>query len=399
VANGTRKPLYNNGDWGILEVDTQLDCAPEMLRATRRAEEARELARLPDGWVCGRRCDVGGPMEEPVIVDFVLMHPQLGIALIDLREPIHDAEAFLRQRLEETGFGAIFTGHLPVVHGTLRRADLPSVVELVGMALAELPPLTIGGGEAWVRTLERTLVPGDRIWTDNLDGAPRGWRNDEREPFLSIPTIRFPEPEREPPHWSATVARSAQSLAVATRQALHSTVLPYLRTAAADMPERLSSAVAALRQAAGTARPWVGRAAAGASGVAVVALLAMSWGQPAPVATVATPAPLPVAAAPAQPSEALAVAQPSDLQVAEPTPEASPAALLAPAALAAAPLVAPAVARPAPRRVSFTPARQHSLAEQRQDAARARRAAAKARGAQPAPRARSAAQREGRGRG
>ena len=411
----------------MLEVNTQLDCAPELNRDPRGAVDARAPDRLPDGWVCGRRCDVGGPVGEPVVVDYVLMHPRLGIALIDLREPIHDAAAFLLQRLEETGFNRIFAGHLPVMHGVLRDHDLPAVTDLLDAAFAELPPLTIGGGEAWVRMIERTVVPGDRIWTDNLEGAPRGWRDDGHDAFQSIPPIVTADHGTgwhgtgwnaagwRDTAWQAArrhlavAAERARLVALAARQVVRTEVAPRLRLAAAAMPGRIEGARALLspaadvfRRAAGATRPVVAWSAAGASGVALIALLTMSWSTPAPVAALAA---LP---------EALTTAQPTSNPG---TPDMTPATLAASAdpvpaeiAEAATPAVA-ALPRPAPRRVSYTPPRQASLAEQRQDAARARRAAARARAAESTsrsttgsttratPREQAGAQREARPRG
>ncbi len=41
------------------------------------------VERLPEGWVCGLNCDIGGEPGRPVRIDLVLMHPTLGIALVD----------------------------------------------------------------------------------------------------------------------------------------------------------------------------------------------------------------------------------------------------------------------------------------------------------------------------
>ncbi|WP_043833730.1 hypothetical protein [Muricoccus aerilatus] len=355
-------------------MDTQLDCAPDRLRSTWRAGETHDLARLPEGWVCGRNCDIGGTMEVPVTVDYVLMHPRHGVALIDLREPGHNAEGVLRQRLEETGFHRIFTGYLPVIHGTLLPSELPVAVELVGAAFAELPPLTIGAGKAWVKTLERSIVPGDRVWTDNLDGAPRGWRDEAlampRPPEAAIVSAAT----ETTPHWSATVLQVARDLTAEARRALQTTVLPLLRSGAREAAVRLAQGAVAAWGLVAAFPPRVRWAAAGSSALALVALLALPSPAPTPVpaappVTAAVAAPEPAPAAP--PVVQAASVAPNEVGIAD---QVGLAELTPAAAALAAPMVA-AGARPAPRSVSFSQPRQPSAAEQRREALRARRAA------------------------
>ena len=367
-------------------MDTQLDCRPDALRASRRAAQAHELPPLPEGWVCGRHCDVGGPVEHPVTVDIVLMHPRAGIALIDLKEPTHDAEGFLRERLDETGFGRIFTGHLPVVHGTLQPSDLPRLVDLVGLALAELPPLTIGGGEAWVRTLERTIVPGDRVWTDNIEGRPRGWRT-ETDEDLEECVLAAPLPQPREARFAA-LRRPVLGAASALRGALGTPIRPAVDRVTVRALGLLADGMDAARNAADGAghRPWLRWTLAGTAGAAALALVTMSWsGSPAEA-----PAASPVATAPTPVAEQVAAVAPAPVE-ATPVVEAEGAAIGAMAALAAVPAIQ-AIARPTPRPVSFSTPRP-SVAEQRREARRARRAAN--RSAQPPARA---AQREARGR-
>ncbi|TPG53821.1 hypothetical protein EAH89_15375 [Roseomonas nepalensis] len=347
-------------------MDTQLDCRPDALRAARPAAEAPTLPPLPEGWVCGRRCDVGGPVDHPVTVDLVLMHPRAGIALIDLTDTTQDAEGFLRERLEETGFDRIFNGHLPIVHGTLQPADLPRLIDLLAVAFADLAPLTIGGGEAWVRTLERTIVPGDRVWTDNLEGRPRGWRADDAEEFEEIPA------EPAPPRTSrlAALGRPVLEATAALRGALRTPIRPAVDRVTVRTLGLLADGIDAARNAADGAghRPWRRWALLGTAGLAALALVTANLsGGPAEA-----PAAPPVAAAPAPAVEPLAAAAPAP----EETISAAGAAGIATvAALAAVPAVQ-AMTAPAPRAVSFSPPRP-TVAEGRREARRARRSAAR----------------------
>ena len=315
-------------------------------------------------------------MEEPVTVDYVLMHPRLGVALIDLKEPGHNAEGVLRQRLDETGFHKIFTGYLPVIHGSLLPSELHVAVELVGAAFAELPPLTIGAGKAWVKTLERTIVPGDRIWTDNLDGAPRGWR-DEALAMPCPPDASVVATAAETaPHWSATVLQVARALTAEARRVLQTGVLPLLQRGGKDAVVRLGQGAVAAWGLVAAFPPRVRWAAAGSSALALVALLAL----PGPAPTPAPAAPAVVAAVPAVPEPAPAappVVQaagiaPNEVGIAD---QAGLAELTPAAAALAAPLVAATASRPAAQPVAFSPPPPRSAAEQRREAQRARRAA------------------------
>jgi hypothetical protein len=102
------------------------------------------------------------------------MHPRLGVALIDLGELREEAEAVLRRSLAEARFGAAFPGYLPILHGSVEPSELPSLTEILEEEFAALPPLSLAGGGAWTEVMSHIVVPGDRIWTDNLEGVPAG---------------------------------------------------------------------------------------------------------------------------------------------------------------------------------------------------------------------------------
>jgi hypothetical protein len=104
-------------------------------------------------------------------------------------------------------FGAIFSGHLPVLNGTIEPLELPRLVPILVEAFSRMQPLDLAGGDAWVSTVTRLVVPSSKCWTDNLQGlAPvssnsRGtqaeadrstWR---REPAAVVPLRRMAEPQ------------------------------------------------------------------------------------------------------------------------------------------------------------------------------------------------------------
>jgi hypothetical protein len=161
---------------------------------TSQSEESLELSarqdegqprRLPRGWLCGRDCEiVARPGDLPMRIELVLMHPALGIALLDTegREEIsEDREGALRARLAQARFSAIFGGRLPIIQGSVTPAELPSLPEILTREFQSMPPLTLGGGEAWISTVSRILVPRKGAWTDELESVPHGTPGEEGE--------------------------------------------------------------------------------------------------------------------------------------------------------------------------------------------------------------------------
>ena len=130
------------------------------------------VQRLPEGWLVGWECDIGGPPGHPVRIPLVVLHPAFGVALLGSGKPVEEADEILRRRLTEARFGAIFGGHLPVLNGTIERAELPRLVPILMEAFGRVQLLDLAGGDAWVSTVTRLVVPSDRCWTDNLQGLP-----------------------------------------------------------------------------------------------------------------------------------------------------------------------------------------------------------------------------------
>src|SRR3712207_2807442 len=102
------------------------------------------MVPLPPGWLCLQDCNLSGQLSHPVVVPFVLMHPDIGVVLIDISPASNpEAEAILRRRLEAARFESIFPGFLPILHLRLDRADLPSTEAILRDAFATLPPLSV----------------------------------------------------------------------------------------------------------------------------------------------------------------------------------------------------------------------------------------------------------------
>jgi hypothetical protein len=259
------------------------------------------VERLPEGWVCGRHCDIGGDPGRPVRVGLVLLHPGLGVALLDIGERTEGAEEVFRARLEEARFGAIFGGYLPVLHGCLGPEEMPDVAEIT-RAFDQVPPLSVSGGSAWMSTVSRLIVPVDRVWADNWAGAAnRG----------AAP--RAAEPVRQ------------------------GNVVPLRRVASVQPPaaEPEDMVLPAEPPPVQPRKPWL---VAGGAGVALAAVAAGLWlgsmGRPEPAGRSA-----PVAAAEAAPAEAVPVVASA--------PTVAPSLLAAPVAAAAAIAAASVATAPA----------------------------------------------------
>lgn len=285
--------------------------------------------RLPEGWICGRQCDIGGQPGRPVRVDLVLLHPGLGVALLDIGERTEGAEAVLRARLEEARFGAIFGGYLPVLHGCLGPEEEPDIAE-IARAFDQVPPLSVSGGSAWMSTVSRLVVPVDGVWADNWVGAP----NRGAAPRLPMEATRG------------------------------GNVVPLRRLAAVQPPEAEPEDLAMPVEPPAPRKSRYGLMAGGA-GITMVAILAGLWlgsgrrvePRPQHAAGIDAPVQAVTAAVPAVPVAA---------------PPAAPVQAMTPTPVLAAPVVVPppAVQRPVARPVrAERPARSRPPARPAQRAA------------------------------
>jgi hypothetical protein len=114
---------------------------------------------IPPGWIRLDHCNLSPFQGQALLVPYVLLHPEIGVALIDIAPAAAaGAEAAFRDRLESARFGAIFPGQLPVVHLQLHPEELGSLGTLLPQAFATLPPLRLPGGDGWVSVVRRALA-------------------------------------------------------------------------------------------------------------------------------------------------------------------------------------------------------------------------------------------------
>jgi len=171
-------------------------------------------APLPSGWICLRDSNISGLLSRPVQIHYVLLHPDVGIALLDVAPTVTpDAEAILRQRLAAVRFDAIFQGYLPIVYRSIRPDEVNAIDDILAEAFAALPPLTLAGGDAWVTVMQRALSPRDpsRAATPSAPPGPRpGWRpQPSAEPPAAAPPKPRPVP-RAAPEAYATPPRATE---------------------------------------------------------------------------------------------------------------------------------------------------------------------------------------------
>ena len=120
----------------------------------------RTLAALPDDWtlLCARQLG-----DDPsCTVDAVLVHPEIGLALVNLApgEP-GAAVAVLREQLEREGFAQYFPGDLPIVALSIPCADVDEAGERLADAFEKAPRLGISDMDWADAVIELLLVPDD----------------------------------------------------------------------------------------------------------------------------------------------------------------------------------------------------------------------------------------------
>jgi len=106
--------------------------------------------------------DVYGTPSSPSQVGFALLHPERGIALLDVA-PANTLNATLRLRraLAAARFPLIFAGQPPIVYRQLTLENIPRLNDVVDAAFAGEPPISLHGGHAWTG-LARRVLGGER---------------------------------------------------------------------------------------------------------------------------------------------------------------------------------------------------------------------------------------------
>jgi hypothetical protein len=131
-------------------------------RSSDRADAAMShaVASLRPGWMMLKHCVLGNASESPACIHYTLIHPRLGIALLDIvpDRPAPEPIDRLRRSLDALEFRAIFGGWPPIVYRRLTRGQLPELGIVLAAAFALEASLTLDGGDAWVGAVLRALT-------------------------------------------------------------------------------------------------------------------------------------------------------------------------------------------------------------------------------------------------
>lgn len=165
------------------------------------ADEARQslagtLAALPDPWTLLRDRQIGDQQADPV--DVVLIHPEIGVALVDEspRDPAQNAHR-LRHFLNEQRFGEFFPGELPIVTLSVASDEFETLGEQLAAAFEAAPRLSLADADWADAVIELLMVPDDLAMSPVGDAAPSPeLAPARREPFEEAPRERF-DPPRE----------------------------------------------------------------------------------------------------------------------------------------------------------------------------------------------------------
>jgi hypothetical protein len=163
-------------------------------RDDARLNLAGTLASLPQEWTALR----DRSLEEDV-VDAVLVHPEMGVALVSLAPIAPEvAAAILRKRLEHEHFGEFFPGTLPIVVLGTTPLDIPKIEKRLADAFQQAPKLAITD-RYWADVVVELLLE-----SSDLKMAPVQFAASPREPIEPFGSSN-PEAERvapEPPSFS-----------------------------------------------------------------------------------------------------------------------------------------------------------------------------------------------------
>ncbi|MCB4820909.1 SH3 domain-containing protein [Roseicella aerolata] len=302
---------------------------------------------VPPGWIGLERCNLSPALGQVLEVPHVLLHPEVGVALIDIAPgQTKEAEAAFRARLETARFAAIFPGYLPVIHLQVPPSALDQLAPLLTAAFADLPPVSLPGGDGWVSVVRRALAPR---MSGRAAPSPAAPTPDRRAPPImlnrEVAAQRAglaPSPETEvPPLPDEARSRLRPVPVVVGLAALAATLAAAAMFWSGPRSTEPPVTVAAMPERSGDAQPTAAPLAGG--GAPSPAPLVPR--NPAPgLGSTAAPAPLrapdasppPVAATPAPPRDRVATSPR--------LPEAAPPAPPPPQERAAPPPPTPAVA-------------------------------------------------------
>src|SRR5229473_4092695 len=156
-----------------------------------RVSLAGTLAALHDPWTLLRHRRIGAEEAEPVEV--VLVHPEIGVALVDQapRDPALSARR-LREHLDQQRFGEFFPGDLPIVALSVAADEFEAIGERLAAAFEAAPRLSVTDADWADAVIELLMVP------DDLAMAPVGETVPAPTPEPELPPARRERFEESP---------------------------------------------------------------------------------------------------------------------------------------------------------------------------------------------------------
>jgi hypothetical protein len=124
------------------------------------------------GWLVLRDCPLGGGGPP---VGLALLHPKIGVALVDFAPTAVNAADRLRRELDVRRFPAIFGAYPPVVWTVLPEDRLSELGHTLAAGFRAEPHFALQGDDAWVSTARAALEAKPRT------GRPAAHRERRRE--------------------------------------------------------------------------------------------------------------------------------------------------------------------------------------------------------------------------
>ncbi|HZB93787.1 MAG TPA: hypothetical protein VE397_20230, partial [Stellaceae bacterium] len=157
------------------------------------------LAALPEEWILLRQRRIGDAAPAAVLV-----HPGIGVALVDLApDPLAAGQPALRARLEQEGFGRFFPGELSIVTVAVAAEEIDAVGERLEAAFGAAPRLAIDDPDWADAVVELLLQPEDVAMAPVGEIADAGPNPHAVPPPYAEPVPAPPppraQPEPEPP--------------------------------------------------------------------------------------------------------------------------------------------------------------------------------------------------------
>ena len=119
------------------------------------------VANMRPGWIVLRDCRLArGDWSTRARVRYALLHPEIGVALLDIvpGTTTRGAPDCLRRLLDAADFRFAFGTYPPIVYLCVPSRTLSSLGLLLAGEFNLLPPLALAGGGAWVGAAQRALT-------------------------------------------------------------------------------------------------------------------------------------------------------------------------------------------------------------------------------------------------